>query len=111
MVESHAMIAGPANQEGPAEPHSLSMSGVGDVPKGSLVRTVTEEKSSFSVSGETSFESFSSSSAGGTLLCIRNALGQFSDSRNWPRGSEYVVVCCLSCRACLTRPQCLGTKP
>ena len=105
MVESHAMIAGPANQEGPAEPHSLSMSGVGDVPKGSLVRTVTEEKSSFSVSGETSFESFSSSSTGGTLLYIR------CDSRNWPRGSECVVVCCVSCRACLTRPQCLGTKP
>ena len=70
-TEGHEIVAGSPSKDTAVEQPSVSMPGL--VPgatlapgSASVVRTVTEEKSSVSMSGESSFETFSSVRTGGT---------------------------------------------
>ena len=56
------MIAGPPNEPpGFTDPQPIVH---GNMPTGAIIKTTKEEKSSFSVSGESSFEHFSSVDSG-----------------------------------------------
>ena len=62
-AESHSVAAGPTNLDVTAEQPSSSITETvagADMPPGNVVRTVREEKSSVSMTGESSFETFSS---------------------------------------------------
>ena len=61
-VEHHSMIAGPPGDAGGFTDTQPIVTG--DMPTGAVIRTTKEEKSTFSVSGESSFEHFSSSGTG-----------------------------------------------